>query len=56
MPDDKFLWGNGDIKAEKSQCIDCKNNLNYQSCIEFMVKPLRYRYNEDACPRRIPEE
>ena len=56
MPEDKFRWKKGEVIAEMSQCAYCKNALDYATCAEFGAKPKKYRYNEEPCPRRIPEK
>jgi len=48
----RFSWKKGEVTATKSQCADCKNALDYATCTEFWQKPLKYRYNEEKCPRR----
>ena len=53
--EDRFRWKKGEVTGIKSQCADCKNALDYATCAEFMQKPKKYRYNEELCPKRIPE-
>lgn len=39
--------------AFKSQCAGCNNN-SPPECKEFKVKPEKYRWNEEECPKRSP--
>ena len=59
MPEDRsnrFTWKKGEVIVEMSQCAYCKNALDYATCTEFGAKPKKYRYNEESCPKRIPEK
>ena len=51
----RFSWKKGEAKAEFSQCAYCMNALDYATCVEFGTIPKKYRYNEEPCPKRIPE-
>ena len=52
----RFRWKKGEVIAELPQCAYCKNALDYATCAEFGTKIKKYRYNEEPCPRRIPEK
>jgi len=56
MPEDKFRWKKGEVIIKLSQCAYCKNALDYATCAEFGTKPKKHRYNEEPCPKRIPEK
>ena len=52
----RFRWRPGEATIELSQCAYCKNALDYATCAEFGAKPKKYSYNEEPCPKRIPEK